>query len=203
MLTWRGVGDWDFEDGLAAWGALEVAEFEGAAVGFGDLAREGETDSSAGFLGGVEGDEEVVGIGEAGAVVGDGDGEESGAGFGLNGDGGREGDSSWAGQSPRGHGLGDGCLARAEGGFNRVADKVDEELFELIGVCEDLSLRDWMERDFQPRFEAGDSLEQGLQGDAAERGGGELRELAVGLDEAMEGLGATLDDFEAAVEVGE
>ena len=32
---------------------------------------------------------------------------------------------------------------------------------------------------------------------------GELRELAVGLDEAVEGFGAALDDSQATVEVGE
>jgi len=84
-----GEGDADFGDTALVVGF--VAEFDGAAVGFDDLAGEGEADSGAGFFCGVEGDEEVFGIGEAWAVVFDDDGDQVGVLGGADGDGGGAG----------------------------------------------------------------------------------------------------------------
>jgi hypothetical protein len=55
--------------GFAAAAAGTVAEREGAAVSFGDLAAEREPDAGAAGLGSKEGNEEVGGIGNAGAIV--------------------------------------------------------------------------------------------------------------------------------------
>src|SRR5436305_14455298 len=46
-----------------------VLQRQAPPVGLGDLAGEGEADAAASGLGGVEGDEEVLGIGEPGALV--------------------------------------------------------------------------------------------------------------------------------------
>jgi hypothetical protein len=54
---------------------LAVAEGEGAAVRLGDLAGEREADAGAGGLGREEWDEQGCGVGDAGAVVGDDDGD--------------------------------------------------------------------------------------------------------------------------------
>ena len=59
------------------WVSARLLKLEGASVGFCDLAGEGEANSAAGFLGGEEGHEEVARIAEAGAVVANGDAEES------------------------------------------------------------------------------------------------------------------------------
>ena len=68
-LRTSAFGDGDSNFGDAACVVGFVAEVDYASVGFDDLAGEGEAYSGAGFFCGVEGDEEVLGIGEAWAVV--------------------------------------------------------------------------------------------------------------------------------------
>ena len=59
------------EAGFAALGVGAIFQGEFAAVGFGDLAAEDQADAGAVWLGGEEGDEEIGGVGDAGAVVED------------------------------------------------------------------------------------------------------------------------------------
>ena len=82
-------------------------------MGFGDLAAEDEADAGAAAFGSEEGDEQVGGIGEAGAFVANGDFE----------------------------GCGEVAVVKEDaavgglGGFDTVLDEVDEGLFELIDVA--------------------------------------------------------------------
>jgi hypothetical protein len=62
-----GDGDANFGDAAGMVGL--VAEVDRAAVGFDDLAGEREADAGTGLLGRVERDEDVIRIGETGAVV--------------------------------------------------------------------------------------------------------------------------------------
>ena len=58
-------------------GVSAIVELKRAGVGFCDLAGQGESDTGAGFFCSVEGHEEIPGVGESGAVVGDGNVHET------------------------------------------------------------------------------------------------------------------------------
>ena len=88
-----------------------------------------------------------------------------------------------------------------EGGFDGVADEVDEELLDLVGVGEEIDVGGGEKADVETDFERDDALEQREQRDALEDGRGKLGELTVGLDESVERLGAVFDDGEAALQV--
>ncbi len=87
------------------------------------------------------------------------------------------------------------------GGFDGVADEVDEELFDLIGVGEEIDVGGAEKADIEADFKADDALQQRHQRHAFKDRRGELRELAVGLHESVEGLGAVFDDGEAALQI--
>jgi len=68
------AGQGNSEFGDAAVAVEAVTEREVSVVGFGDLAAEGEADTGSAGFGGKEGDEQVGGIADAGAIVTDDDG---------------------------------------------------------------------------------------------------------------------------------
>ncbi len=74
-------------------------------------------------------------------------------------------------------------------------------MLDLVLVGEEMDVGGGEEADVETDFERDDALEEGEQRDALENGRGELGELAIGLDESVEGLGAVFDDGEAALEV--
>ncbi len=70
------LGDGEADGGAGAFAVFAVDEADFAAVGAGNLLRERETDTAALWLGGVEGHEEVVAVGDAEAAVFNADGCE-------------------------------------------------------------------------------------------------------------------------------
>ena len=178
---WRGRRKREAEFSGAAGGGV-VGEGDGAAVGGGDLLREHKSNAAPFRLSGVEGDEEVRGIEQAGAGVDD---LEDGLGRRLA--PGDE-DARWRG------GLG-------EGGFDGVADEVDEELLELVRVGEEEGFRTGFQGDGDAGFEGNDRSDESSERGWFERRGGQAGELLVSLEEAVERGGAIFDDGEAAVQV--
>src|SRR2546421_12400311 len=120
---------------LAAARARAVSERERAAVRFGDLAREDETYPRPARLRGEEGHEEVRGAGEAQALVLD-----------------PNLDVAIARAPPHAH-----RTIRHERRVRGVADEVDEELFELVGVRTDRLLRAVRDLDAHTRLKPRDA----------------------------------------------
>ncbi|MGA8529288.1 MAG: hypothetical protein WB622_06205 [Acidobacteriaceae bacterium] len=87
------------------------------------------------------------------------------------------------------------------GGFDGVADQVDEQLLDLVRVGEEIDVGCPQQPDIQADFETDNALEEWHQRDALENRRRQLRELTVGLHEAVEGLGAVLDNRETALKV--
>lgn len=149
-------------------------------MGARNLLGEGETNAAAGRLGGIEGDKQVFGIGDARSAV-------------LNVD--DDGGVLVAPGNVDGFGLG------GERSVDGVAQKVDKHLLELVGVGIQDDGWAWFKMDMQALLEENNAIEQRAEGDGPELWWGELGEEAIGLDEAVEGVGAALHNAEAAAEV--
>jgi hypothetical protein len=184
-------GDADFCDASAL--TIAIPKRNRAAVGFDDLPGQRQPYARTRLLRRVERDKKIVRIGEAGAVV-----------FNLNGN-----EVTVFHGAERYFGLAGfedffdlRVFSGAGGrGFHGVAYKIDKELLDLVGIGKQIDVRRREETDVNADFEADDAFEERLQRYALEDGRGELRELAVGLDESVEGVGAVLDNAEAAAQV--
>lgn len=187
-----------------------VAELDEAAVGFDNLARQGEADTGTGFLGGVEGHEEVLGIGEAVSIVFNKDRNQV-AIF-----GGSDGDLGGARQCCRllplwsrscssctvANGARFRCfIDTRERRFDGVAQQIDEELLDLVGVGEKIDVGRGNEAHVETDFKRDDAFEQRNEWHAFENGRGQLRKLAIGLNESVERFGAILNDGKATLEI--
>jgi hypothetical protein len=171
------------EAGAAAGHVGSVVEGEGPAVGLGDLAAEGESDAGARRFGGEEGDEEVGGIGDAGAAIQQ---EDLGVRVGLLP---QELDCG----SVRGRDSG-----RFEDGVGGVALEVDEELFELIGVGVDGEERAGFEVDRDAGFDGGDPFEERGEEDGLKTWRGKAGKACIPVHEARKSVGTCCDDAEGA-----
>jgi len=104
--------DGEAEAGFAAVGVGAIFEVELAAMGFGDLAAEDQSNARAARFGGEEGNEDVGRVGDARAVIHDPNFQEGAVA--------RPADVNAA--------------ARFERGVHSVADEIDEELLQLIFI---------------------------------------------------------------------
>ena len=88
-----------------------------------------------------------------------------------------------------------------QGGFHGVADQVNKQLLDLILVGKEVEVGSAEDANVEADLERDDAIQQGQKGHALEDGGRELRELAIGLDESVEGLRPVFDDAEPALEI--
>ena len=95
---------------------IAVGELQHAAVGFGDLPAQDQTNAAAAVLGGEEWNKKIVAVEQAGALVADEDFNAA-----------RIGAPAYFNRA----GMFDGGIKR---GVDGVADQVDQHLFNLVGV---------------------------------------------------------------------
>lgn len=158
-----------------------IGEGEGSVVGLDNLAGEGEADAGALFFGGEERDEEIVGIGDAGAGIVDEEEEDGTLEAVLD---------------------GDGTLIEA-GGFDGIFDEIEESLFEEVGIGGEGERLFWrVEEDGRIIEESGEAGEEIVEGERFGFGRGELGHAGVFADEAAETFSAVLNNLESLAEVG-
>src|SRR6185437_15530495 len=161
---------------LAAAGVGPVRDGKRAVVRFGDLPAQGETDTAAAWLGSVERDEQIGGVGDAQAVVAHPDVQRGSV------------------AAPT-HGHATVSLERR---IRAVADEIDQQLIELIAITGN--------RDGWPRLHAHRHAPLELRDAAypwfdfhhSATRRGEAREQRVAGHEAAQRLGTSRDHCEAA-----
>jgi len=151
------------EAGDAAGAVGAVFQGEGAAVALGDLTAQDEANAGTAGFGGEEGDEEVGGAGETGAFVFDPNFDHVAVAEPA------DGDAAFGDQ-------------RGVGG---VAEEVDEDLLELVGVA--------LNRDGLSSVDL--DLKAGLEADGAIDAGGDVEGLKLGAREFREAGGRATRAF--------
>ncbi len=149
---------------------------------FGDLAREQKPDPGAGRLRREKRDEQVRRVGEARPFIRDEDLDLSSVPAPRKSDSAR--------------------VARSADGVGGVSQKVDQDLFELIGVGLKDRLLARFEIDRDARFERRHTGEHLGEVDRLGLGRGESRELSVAVEKPAERGRAGTDDLETALEIG-
>ncbi len=86
-------------------------------------------------------------------------------------------------------------------GLNRVSHQIDQHLLELIGIDHELSRRTGKHLHGQAGLKGSDPLNNWGKLRHAQDGWRHLGELAVGLQETIEGMGPGFDDREPSFEV--
>ena len=148
-------------------------------MGLGDLPGEGEADAGSSRLRGVEGNEEVLHVREPRPLV-------------------LHPHLDLLAVEPPAHA---DAAAGQQRGVRRVADQVDQQLLDLVGVRLDRHLRPLLDVDGEPRLERGGAADQAGElegGPPRRRQAGEPR---VGRHEADQGSGAVADHLEAVPHV--
>ena len=88
-------------------------------------------------------------------------------------------------------------------GIDGIGQQIDQHLLQLVGIGIESDGGPGIELDRKALLEKGDAFHQGREHDGLEARRGQLRQLPVGLHEAMQRVGAALHDAETAAKVVE
>ena len=156
-----------------------VLEGERAAVRFGDLPAEHETNARTRGFGREERYEQVGIVGQAGSLIVDPQLERAPSALPADRD----------------------AAAGFQRCVDRVVEQIDQELLQLIGIGSNRHFGTGLDRDPEPRLHAGDAAHERGHIDAVDARGGQLRQARVGGGEPTEGVGTRGDHGEAAPHV--